>query len=321
MKKSFVVAFLLFASFPAQSEQMRFLVFGDWGMGNEQQKAVAKQMKTTAASQEVQFVVNVGDNFYKTTVDSKGNREGGITNLTDSLWQTYFEQVYNSTLKNLTFYSILGNHDYMGNASAQLLYHKLDSRWVMPDRNYTVRFSLNNDTGSTALFVFIDTSPFIGSYYTDPENPTMKQQLDQQNYKEQLTWLNETLRASKDEWKFVVGHHPIYSAYGVFLPGDISVSMEVVKPVLQDNGVAAYFCGHVHKLQHLQQDGIDFFISGAGATGKVYVEDPNMIESVVWSTKDAGFMTVELDDDQMVSQFINTEGTVIHSATTKRPTI
>ena len=97
----------------------------------------------------------------------------------------------------------------MGNASAQLLYHKLDSRWVMPDRNYTVRFSLNNDTGSTALFVFIDTSPFIGSYYTDPENPTMKQQLDQQNYKEQLTWLNETLRASKDEWKFVVGHHPI----------------------------------------------------------------------------------------------------------------
>ena len=46
-----------------------------------------------------------------------------------------------------------------------------------------------------------------------------------------------------------------------------------------------------------------------------------MIESVVWSTKDAGFMTVELDDDQMVSQFINTEGTVIHSATTKRPTI
>ena len=79
-------------------------------MGNEQQKAVAKQMKTTAASQEVQFVVNVGDNFYKTTVDSKGNREGGITNLTDSLWQTYFEQVYNSTLKNLTFYSILGNH-------------------------------------------------------------------------------------------------------------------------------------------------------------------------------------------------------------------
>lgn len=96
----------------------------------------------------------------------------------------------------------------MGNSSAQLMYHSLSSRWIMPDRNYTTRFTID-DEGTTALFVFIDTSPFIGSYYAHPEDPWMGEQLAHEDYKKQLTWLDEVLSQSSDHWKLVVGHHPI----------------------------------------------------------------------------------------------------------------
>lgn len=295
---------------------LNFLVFGDWGMGNEQQKAVADQMEATSSAAESKFVVNVGDNFYVFTRDAQGNAQGGVKNLTDPLWQKYFEEMYSGYLKNIPFYSVLGNHDYMGNTSAQLMYHGLSPRWVMPDRNYTARLTVDSK-GTTALFVFLDTSPFIESYYTDPEDPWMKEQLAHQDYQKQLAWLDEVLSQSSDHWKLVIGHHPILSHAGVFLPGQVTQSMALIQPVLLRHHVPAYICGHVHKLEYLQQDGVDYFISGAGATGKVYVDDSGMQQSVVWTSDDAGFMTVELNATQMISKYINTKGEVIYTVITK----
>lgn len=79
-------------------------------MGNEQQKAVAKQMESTGSMTRSKFVVNVGDNFYVPTKDAQGNAQGGIKNLSDPLWQRYFEQMYTGYLKDIPFYSVLGNH-------------------------------------------------------------------------------------------------------------------------------------------------------------------------------------------------------------------
>lgn len=80
-------------------------------MGNAQQHATAAQMKAVASDGEATFVVNVGDNFYKNgdTVQL-GEAQGGVTNLSDPLWKLYFEDVYNGSLKDMVFLTVLGNH-------------------------------------------------------------------------------------------------------------------------------------------------------------------------------------------------------------------
>ena len=56
--------------------------------------------------------------------------------------------------------------DYMGNTSAQLLYHGLDDRWILPSRYYTTTVQLSE---GSATFFFLDTNPFIEDYVTHPE--------------------------------------------------------------------------------------------------------------------------------------------------------
>ena len=100
--------------------------------------------------------------------------------------------------------------DYMGNTSAQLLYHTLDERWVLPQRYYTREMTISGNP--LATLIFMDTSPFIQDYYDNPRNQWMKDQLALQDYQTQLTWLDTTLAAVTTKWKIVVGHHPIGEA-------------------------------------------------------------------------------------------------------------
>ena len=114
---------------------LHFQVFGDWGMGNKQQKVVAMAMMRNAMLTKPNFVINVGDNFYKHK-DSNGEKQGGVNSLEDPIWEEYFESVYIDYLRNIPFYSLLGNHDYMGNISAQLQYHTKSPRWYLPSPSY-----------------------------------------------------------------------------------------------------------------------------------------------------------------------------------------
>jgi hypothetical protein len=104
----------------APHDSFSFFVLGDWGMGTDVQRSVAESMNTEAQRvEDALFVLNVGDNFYKNAVG--GEKQGGVESVDDPLWKEYFEDMYDgSHLKALPFVSILGNHDYMGNFTAQL---------------------------------------------------------------------------------------------------------------------------------------------------------------------------------------------------------
>jgi len=292
---------------------IQFLVLGDWGMGNDQQMSVSKEMQAYATLTNSSFVINVGDNFYKDN-DAQGNRQGGVTNLSDPLWISYFENVYNNSLKNTTFYSILGNHDYMGNITAQLLYGSInDTRWYLPTRNYTVQMNISKLVSVT--FIYFDTSPFITEYYINPENQWMADNLQTQNSTEQYIWLEDTLNKTTTEWVIVIGHHPILASKSTVATN----SMAPIQKLLNKYGVQAYFCGHVHDLEHMQDDYlVDYFISGAGATGKIYEINADMRSKVQWQSDDAGFMSVTLTEDNMKSSFIDTNGTVLYEYVTSR---
>ena len=290
---------------------LHFQVFGDWGMGNKQQKVVAMAMMRNAMLTKPNFVVNVGDNFYKHK-DSNGEKQGGVNNLEDPIWEEYFESVYIDYLRNIPFYSILGNHDYMGNISAQLQYHSKSPRWYLPSPSYHITLQVDEET--TALFVFLDTSPIIVDYYKHPENTKMKDNLKKQDPQQQLEWLEKVLSTTSADWKFVIGHHPIISSTTASILTE--QDMNVVDSTIQKYRVQAYFSGHIHQLEHHNSNNIDYFISGAGATGRYYVTNPKGLRTLNWSGQDAGFLNVTLSKDLMTAQFLDTDLTVLHTSHT-----
>lgn len=98
------------------------LVIGDWGRkGDYNQSLLATQMGVTAEKMESDFIISTGDNFYP----------GGLIDENDEAFYQSFSDIYTAPFLQKMWYTVLGNHDYRGNAFAQLspLLKAKDSRW------------------------------------------------------------------------------------------------------------------------------------------------------------------------------------------------
>lgn len=249
----------------AGGKSLNFLALGDWGrQGQDHQREVGACMGETAERLGARFVISVGDNFY----------EDGVSGVDDPAWKASFEDVYTAPSLQVPWHVALGNHDYRGNAQAQLDYSAHSNRWHLPARWYS--FTANSpDQAQIEVFV-VDTSPMIGSYYAD--NARRVKVGDQKdNVPVQLAWLDERLRASKADWKIVVGHHPIYMGRAIrYLSamasdrrprrkdGLLGLSAQL-DPILQRHRVALYLNGHIHDLQHVQHGVTHYVCTGAGS--------------------------------------------------------
>src|ERR1700679_2397736 len=135
---------------------LTFLAVGDWGRdGAFHQAEVAARMGETAAQLRARFVISVGDNFY----------EDGVAGVDDPKWRTSFEDVYTAPSLQAPWQVALGNHDYHGDAQAQLDYAETSPRWRLP-----ARWRSSTETapdGAAAEIFVLDTSPFISAYYAD----------------------------------------------------------------------------------------------------------------------------------------------------------
>jgi acid phosphatase len=273
---------------------LNFLIIGDWGRkGTPGQLAVADGMSRVAEQLKSRFVVTTGDNFYD-----------GVTNLYDAHWQESYEAVYNSPPLQIPWYVVLGNHDYQGCVQAQLDYVCLSERWRLPARYYAVEEAI--DATASALLVFLDTSPFLSSY--QPNGPEYIESLRGQDPEPQLTWLQPTLAASKATWKLVFGHHPIYSASPYH--GDTLELRHRLLPILQAHHVQAYICGHEHDLQHLAADGVDYFVSGAGAECR----ESGWRRDSRYSVSELGFSAISLTRDCLRVEFYDANGKRLYDA-------
>ncbi|MGK5093794.1 metallophosphoesterase [Deltaproteobacteria bacterium TL4] len=114
----------------ADPETLRFLAVGDTGVGDENQKKVAKGMDKVCTAQGCDFVLLLGDNFY----------EKGVKSIQDPQFQTAFEQIYEPIKK--PFFAVLGNHDVNGNALSQVIYSMKSPMWRMP--NYEYQFEMGS---------------------------------------------------------------------------------------------------------------------------------------------------------------------------------
>ncbi|HTD27918.1 MAG TPA: tartrate-resistant acid phosphatase type 5 family protein [Xanthomonadaceae bacterium] len=274
---------------------LNFIAVGDWGRyGEPAQRAVATQMARTAEKVDAQFFISTGDNFYP----------NGVASVDDPQWQQSYELVYTDFVLHNDWYVVLGNHDYRGNPQAEVDYTKRSERWHMPSRYYSVTKKI--DATTSAQFFFIDTSPFIADYRKNLD----KYAVDGQDTQAQLRWLEAELAKSKAKWKFVVGHHHVYSG------GKRSTQIELeqaIVPLMKKYGVQVYLCGHEHDLQVIQRPGgkITYLVSGAGAehrpTGKT--------DGTLFSLSAFGFMALSLKADQLKVQVVDDTGATRYETT------
>ncbi|MDF9798454.1 tartrate-resistant acid phosphatase type 5 [Catalinimonas alkaloidigena] len=268
-----------------------FLVIGDWGReGSAEQYATANALAKQAFHRQTDFVISTGDNFY----------ENGVESTRDSLWQSSFEKVYTQPSLQIPWYSILGNHDYRSNTSAQILYSQQSARWCMPSRYYSKLMKVN--ASSDVHFIFTDTTPLIGEYWETENHPDVLMQKPE----EQLIWLEKTLAESTAQWKIVVGHHPVFSSSPMH--GDTEELVTHFLPLFEEHGVDAYLCGHEHDLQlHKPEGNTMYLVSGAGSE----VRETDRKDMTLFSASDQGFAYIYLDHEHMGIAFINSQGETI----------
>ena len=285
--------FSYFVRVTAKGEKgaLNFFIVSDWGWnGFKAQQEVADQMARSAEKIEPSFVISCGDNF----------QVQGVASVQDPLWISNFENVYKSVYLQCDWYPVLGNHDYKGNTQAQLDYSKISRRWRLEQRYYTFVRRINDSV--SARFIFLDTSPFVADYYRKPGFPDIAKQ----DTAAQLAWLRDVLANSKEQWKLVFGHHPVFSAGKTH--GNTVELIDRVKPLFEQYHVQVYFSGHDHDLQHLKdKDGsVDYIVTGTGGEPRPTGRD----EQTIYSASMPAFSTVALFGDSIRVRFVDSKGKV-----------
>ncbi|XP_019054961.1 PREDICTED: purple acid phosphatase 17-like [Nelumbo nucifera] len=286
---------------PNADGSLSFLVVGDWGRkGAHNQSEVAHQMGRVGSKLNINFVISTGDNFY----------EEGLKGVEDTAFEESFTKIYTDKSLQKQWYSVLGNHDYMGDAEAELSSNLTlkDTRWLCL-RSYIVNAKI-------AEFFFIDTTPFADEYFTiDPSEDQVfdwRGVLPRKNYTSNLLKdVESALRASAAKWKIVIGHHPIRS-FGTH--GDTQELVEQLLPILQANNVDMYMNGHDHCLMRISSpvSPIQFLTSGAGSEAWICDAVLNR-DGVKFHYPGQGFISVEMTQTHAKVVFYDVFGKVLHS--------
>ena len=206
------------------------------------------------------FGVMLGDNIYPSgaTLGTDGHDDDQRFN---DILSAPFGSIVQSPDSYLT-YVTLGNHDWETSRDggfAQIAYLEEADGFYMDGPYFTVRPP--GGMGDVELFV-IDTSMMLAAtiVYEDAlnddgsENPTgVIEPFDY--FVEPLTeaernmhhWLDDALRQSDAKWKFVIGHHPIWSSSGSKFEQGRALRKLILPSMCRY--ADAYFVGHEHTLE------------------------------------------------------------------------
>lgn len=285
---------------------INFIAMGDFGRNGEySQKEVANQMGKTAKEFGANFFVITGDNFYPS----------GVASTQDYSWTASFEQIYTAHSLQNDWYVVLGNHDYKGNVQAEIDYSKISRRWHMPARYYSKKISIDGDTTQQALFVFLDTSPFISQYYSSEDH---KENVQSQDTAAQRKWAEKVLGdpSPNIKWRIVVGHHPLFTGGKRIQSIDTKEMNERFKSIFDKYKVDAYICGHEHNLQYIKPVGnTHYFVTGSGSEITPTIKYPEIGKFAV---AENGFMAFTITPEKMIVQIIKKDGAILYSDVIKK---
>eukprot|EP00047_Mylnosiga_fluctuans_P024351 m.159210 g.159210 ORF g.159210 m.159210 type:complete len:332 (+) comp9837_c0_seq1:19-1014(+) len=295
-----------------------FLAVGDWGgtetspytTPGEIAAAVGMALQSTALN--ASFVLGLGDNFYHTGI------QGDDTNFR---FNATFDDVYKQSSLQIPWYLFAGNHDHLGNVTAQIAYSQLSRRWTFPSYYYSIdRAFTDAGTRRTVQIIMIDTVILAGNNDLNPDRfmaPPGPADVDAAET--QWEWIEAQLAASTADYLWVAGHFPVWSAceHG---PTDVLVSR--LRPMLIKYKATGYLSGHDHCLEYIDDGAAPkYVLSGAGVeccykstnTDKC---PKNSIKFIVANTQPAGgmksgFVSFRLGAANMSVVYHNQDGTAI----------
>jgi 3',5'-cyclic AMP phosphodiesterase CpdA len=196
-----------------------------------------------------------------------------------------FEAPYKSLLdKGVKFYASLGNHD-----SREQRYYKY---FNMDGKLY---YSFKAPKEDVRFFA-------LESTYMDPD---------------QLKWLEQELKGSREKWKIVYFHHPLYSSGRTH--GSQVKLREALEPLLIQYTVSVVLNGHDHTYERIKpQNGIQYFVEGSsGQLRNGDLRKPSPL-TAFGNDSDNTFMLMEVDGDVLTFNAINRQGVVIDSGVVAR---
>ncbi|MBI4471839.1 MAG: metallophosphoesterase [Acidobacteria bacterium] len=263
-----------------------FLVFGDSGMGTQEQFNVAARM---TAERNISFVIHTGDIAY--------------FNGTYSQFQSWYFDFYQSLKTSLPVFATPGNHDCeiaQGKAYVSLFSFPTENVPVA-DRNRYYSFDWGN-----AHFVSLDSSVALNIAVNGGGA--------------MLRWLENDLRSTRKFWRIAIMHHPPY-AVG---PNDRDVLSALVRtrvvPILEAHGVQFVLTGHEHSFQRsrpirggrvVQENrGTYYFTSGGGGAHLYSVDFPNSpnLSFMGFGLSEHHYLRVELRGTQMAIRAFRQNG-------------
>ena len=255
----------------------RFAVFGDYGVNNSNEAAVASLI----AGWNVDFIVTTGDNNYN---------DGAASTIDANIGQYYHSYIFPYTgsfgagATANKFWPSLGNHD-----------------WVQPGAQpYLDYFALPNNEryydfvrGDVHLFV-------VDSDSHEPNGIT--------STSVQAQWLQQGLASSASPWNVVYFHHSPYSS------GSGHGSNATLQWPFKAWGADIVFTGHDHIYERLDVGSFPYIVVGTGGAG-LYTFNTPVSGSLVRYSAAHGADLVEADATTLRATFFNVSGTQIDQLT------
>ncbi len=200
-------------------------------------------------------------------------------------YKTKFELPYKKLLdKGVKFYASLGNHDSREQRNYKLF-----------NMNGKLYYTLRSPQQNARFFFFEST-------YPDPD---------------QIAWLEKELKDSKEDWKILVFHHPLYSS-GERHGSDTQLR-DRLEPLFVKYGVSVVLNGHDHFYERTKpQKGITYFVTGSGGQLRAGNIDRSSGLTASGFDTDNAFMVAEIIGDKMYFQAISRTGKIVDSGSLDR---
>lgn len=308
-------------------DRIRFFAISDFGNITPEVKDTAAAMNRYALEQGLpDFVVGLGDNFYPYGPDSADDK------IFDTVWRDQFIKPYPSL--QVPWRMVLGNHDYYGNALAEVDYHyhrnNKDNVWYMPSPFYSLSVNTDQSTPEqlSADFFFMDTNgvelDLLHSY------PDLNLSL-----RDQKVLLDRCLSESTATWRIAFAHHPMYTAgNGHGRAGDrLRTSSSYtdyynrkyngfgLEEVCIRNKLHGFYAGHEHVFQAHVHEGVHHYCCGASGaeirSGDGFYCGKNSKKDYDWIARPQqyGFVVVDLTANSMTTTFVQYDGSIIRQFT------
>ena len=263
---------------PLGPQPFTFVVFGDSRTGHEPHRALVARIRDEAPA----FVLGTGDMVF----------DGGVPDD----WQKFFD-IERALLAERPLFPAVGNHDLDAmtlSADAYRQWFALPGGSPMPERIYAFTWA------GVRVLVLDSNGGAIPAG-------------------DQTAWLEDELQAAafdqQIEHVFVALHHPIYSTA---THGGHAGLREAWGPLFERYGVDAVFSGHDHLYEHLEQNGVRYFVSGGGGA-PLYRRNPLAsavdVAASVLLDRSHHYLRVQVAGGAVEVTAIRVDGSIIETTT------